>query len=147
MRYSSRKLYVIGFVIVLILLGIYLLGQKEVEAARVTVEITRSMPLAPNDPEREGLIGNVSLTKVYVKKLSAPRGSDMYMPGISVGLFRNMVMISDWTSVPLADKGVYELTVGLNQRIDKGDVVRIAVYVNDNKGDVIIGKRRDIVWG
>ncbi len=99
-----------------------------------------------NESEREGLIRDIILNKVSVKKLALPKGSEMYMPGISVALFRNRIMVSEWTSVPIRDEGVYELIVGLNQPINEGDVVSIAVYVNDGKGKVIIGKRKDVVW-
>lgn len=140
--------YLIVFLITIILFGIYLIGQEEIEAAKVTVEITKDAHNAAqfNESEREGLIGDIILNKIYVKKLASPKGSDMYMPGISVALFRNKIMISEWTSVPVKDKGMYELTIGLNQPLDKGDVVRIAVYVNDDKGNVIIGKRQNVVW-
>lgn len=146
MSIISKTLYIIIFVIAIIVSLIYLIGQKEVEAAKVTVEITKGALLQFNESERDKLIGDVSLGKVYLKKLAVPKGNDMYTPGISVGLFRNKIMISEWTSVPIHDKGLYELIVGLNQPINEGDVIRIAVYVNDNNGNVIIGKRKDVVW-
>ncbi len=146
MSILSKTLYLIIIVIAIILSVIYLIGLKEVEAAKVTVEITKGSLLQFNESEREGLIRDIILNKVFVKKLAAPKGNDMYMPGISVGLFRNKIMISEWTSVPIHDKGLYELIVGLNQPINEGDVVSIAVYVNDDKGKVIIGKRKDVVW-
>ncbi|MFZ2410774.1 MAG: hypothetical protein WAW23_04310 [Candidatus Methanoperedens sp.] len=149
MSILSKTLYIIIFVIAIILSVIYLIGLNEVEAAKVTVEITKVAPYKTarfNDTEVAELIGNISLDKIYVKKLTEPQGNNMVMPGISVGLFRNNLMVSDWTSVAIHDRGVYELTVGLRQPLKKGDVIRIAVYVNDDKGKVIIGKRRDVVW-
>jgi len=143
-----KTIYLIIFLIGVLLIGIYFAGQKEVEAAVIRVEITKDMPLnALNGSERNELIGDVSLNKVYVKKLAAPGASDMYMPGISVALFRNKMMVSEWTSVPIKDKGMYELRVGLNEKIDDGEVVSIAVYVNDERGEVVIGKKKDAVWG
>ena len=136
-------------VIFIALAGIYLSGQDEVGAARVTVEITEEPPYKTerfNESELNGLIGNISLDKIHVNKFAEPHGNDMVMPGISVGLFRNKLMVSDWTSVAVHDKGVYELIVGFRQEVNKGDVIRIAVYVNDNQGNVIIGKRKDVVW-
>lgn len=142
-----RKIvYLIIFIVVLLLISTYIVGKKEVEAAKVTVEITKTAPFnALNESERDGLIGDISLDKVQISKLQ-PKGSTMFMPGISVALFRNKIMISEWTSVPIQNKGMYELTIGLNQPLNKGDVVRIAVYVNDDTGKVIIGKRKDVVW-
>ncbi len=150
MNLFSKTLYIIIFVIIIILSGIYLIGQKEVVAAKVTVELTGDAPFTAsrfNASERDVLIGDVSLDKLYLKKLAAPKGNDMYLPGISVGLFRNKMMISEWTSVPIHDKGMYELIVGLGQPVNEGDVISIAVYVNDDKGNVVIGKRKDVVWG
>lgn len=145
----KKTLFLTVLVIVIALAGIYLSGQEEVGAARVTVEITEAAPYKTarfNNSELDGLIGNISLDKIYVNKFAEPHGNDMVMPGISVGLFRNKLMVSDWTSVAIHDRGVYELTVGLRQPVDRGDVIRIAVYVNDNNGNVIIGKRKDVVW-
>lgn len=144
-----KTLFLTVLVIVIALAGIYLFSQEEVGVASVRVEITKVAPYKAarfNDTELAGLIGNISLDKIYVKKLTEPQGNDMVMPGISVGLFRNNLMVSDWTSVAIHDRGVYELTVGLRQPLNKGDVIRIAVYVNDDKGKVIIGKRKDVVW-
>ncbi|MFA4935547.1 MAG: hypothetical protein WC568_06895 [Candidatus Methanoperedens sp.] len=140
--------YQIIFIIIIILFIIYLFGQKEDEAIKVTVEITKDVLNAAqfNESEREGLIRDIILNKVSVKKLAAPKGNDMYLPGISVALFRNRIMISEWTSVPVGERGTYELIVGLNEPVNKGDVVSIAVYVNDDKGKVIIGKKKDVVW-
>lgn len=144
-----KILFLIVLVIVIALAGIYLFSQEEVGVASVTVEITKVAPYKTarfNDTELAELIGNISLDKIYVKKLTEPQGNNMVMPGISVGLFRNNLMVSDWTSVAIHDRGVYELTVGLRQPLKKGDVIRIAVYVNDDNGKVIIGKRKDVVW-
>lgn len=143
-----KTLYLIIFISIIIV-GIYLVGQKEVEAAKVTVVLTEDAPFTAarfNDSERDELIGDISLDKIYVKKLAVPKGSDMYMPGISVALFRNRIMVSEWTSVPVRERGVYELVVGLNEPVNKGDVVSIAVYVNDERGNAVIGKRRDVGW-
>ncbi len=139
-----KKPYILIFIIIILLIVIYFIGQKETEAAKVKVEITRGAPF--NESERDFLIGDISLEKIYTKKLAVPKGNDMYMPGISVALFNNKMLISDWVSVPIQNKGVYELTVGLKQSLKKGDTVRIAVYVNDDKGKVIIGKRSDVIW-
>ncbi len=144
-----KKSYVLIFIIIILLILIYFIGQKETEAAKVTVEIKRGAPFNAahfNESERDLLIGDISLEKIYTKKLAIPKGSDMYMPGISVALFNNKMLISDWISVPIKEKGVYELTLGLKQPLKKGDIVRIAVYVNDDKGKVIIGKRSDVIW-
>lgn len=144
-----KTFHVIIFLIIILLTIIYLVGQEEVEAAKVTVEITKGSPLSAarfNESERDKLIGDVALSKVRVKKVAAPKGSDMYLPGISVGLFRDKKMISEWTSVPVKEKGIYEITLGLKQPIEKDDIIRIAVYVNDEKGNVIIGKKKDALW-
>jgi len=144
-----KTLYLIIFLIIILITGIYLIGQKEVEAVKVKVEITKDAPFTAsrfNESDRDELIGDISLDKIYVKKLAAPKGSEMYLPGISVALFRNRIMVSDWTSVPVRDRGTYELIVGLNEPVNKGDVVSIAVYVNDEKGNAVIGKRRDVGW-
>lgn len=143
-----KTLYLIIFISIIIA-GIYLVGQKEVEAAKVTVVLTGDAPFTAsryNDSEWDELIGDISLDKIYMKKLAAPKGSEMYMPGISVALFRNRIMVSEWTSVPVGDRGMYELVVGLNEPVNKGDTVSIAVYVNDERGNVVIGKRKDVVW-
>jgi hypothetical protein len=148
MRFVLKTSFLVVFLIIILLSGIYLIGKDEIEAAKVTVEITKDAVNAAqfNESEREGLIGDIALNKIYVRKLASPKGSGMDMPGISVALFRNKIPISEWASVPVRDKGIYELVVGLNQPINKGDEVSIAVYVNDDKGKMIIGKRRDVVW-
>lgn len=143
-----KLLYPVIFVTIVVLVGVYVTGVREVEAAKVTVEITRDSPFnVLNESERDGLIGSISLDKVYMKKLASPGGNEMFMPGISVGVFRDGLMVSEWVSAPVHDKGMYELTLGLNKALEKGDTLRIAVYVNDDKGNAIIGKRKDVVWG
>lgn len=149
MKFSFRILYIIIFLISIILAGIYFVNQQKVEAAKVTVEITKDGPFNAtrfNETERDELIGNISLDKVYIYKLAQPDSVDMYLPGISVGLFSNKIMISGWGSISLKNKGVHELTLGLNQPIEKGDKVRIAIYISDEEGKVIIGKRKDFIW-
>lgn len=149
LTFPMKRFYILIFVIAVMLGVIYSISQTKVEAARVTVEITKSTPFNNtrlNESERDELIGDISLNKMYINKLAQPKGNYMSMPGISVGLFRNKVMVSEWTSVPVKDKGTYELTLGLNQPLKKGDIVRIAVYVNDEKGKTVIGKRIDTVW-
>lgn len=142
-----KTIYLIAFVIIILLISSYFVGQNEVEAAKVRIEITKDIPFnSLSESERTELIGNISLEKVYVKKLASPGASDMYMPGISVALFRNKMMISEWTSLPIKEKGIYELIVGLNQPVNRGDVISVAVYVNDNKGKAVVGKRKDAEW-
>lgn len=142
-----RKIaYPIIFIVIVLLISTYIVGKEKVEAAKVTVEITKNAPFnALNESERDELIGDISLNKVHISKLQ-PKGSEMSMPGISVALFRNKIMISKWTSVPIKDKGIYELIVGLDQPVDRGDIISIAVYVNDDRGKVVIGKRKDAEW-
>lgn len=149
MKQSLKTLFLIILVISIVLLGVYIVGQKETEVAKVTVEITKGAPYNIsrfNESERDELIGNITLNSVYISKFAEPKGNDMQLPGISVGLFSKKMMISEWTSVSLKDKGIYELTLGLKKPVNKSDVIRIAVYVNDDKGKVIIGKRKDIIW-
>lgn len=146
MRLYIKRIFIF---ILLILLSIYLIGQREVESAKVKVEITKGGPYEKayfNESNSGELIGNISIESVYVNKIKEPKGNDMHLPGISVGLFNNKKMISEWTSAPLNNEGTYELLVGLNQPVEKGATIRIAVYVNDNKGNVIIGKRKDLIW-
>ena len=146
MRLYIKRIFIF---ILLILLSIYLIGQRDVEVAKVKVEITKAGPYEKayfNESDREDLIGNISIERVSVNKIKEPKGNDMHLPGISVGLFKNKIMISEWTSVPLNNEGTYELLVGFNQPVEDGATIRIAVYVNDNKGNVIIGKRKDLLW-
>ena len=144
-----KNWYLIIFIIIILLIGIYLGGQNETEAAKVTIEITKdpsSIENQLNDSELEEIIGNIYLNKIFINKLTEPKGNDMIMPGLSVGLFSNKMMVSEWYSVPLNDNRTYEITLGLTQSINKGDIINIAVYINDNEGNVIIGKKKDVIW-
>lgn len=144
-----KNWHLIIFIITILLIGIYLGGQNETEAAKVTIEITKdpsSIENQLNDSELEDIIGNIYINKIFINKLVEPKGNDMIMPGLSVGLFSNKMMVSEWYSVPLNDNRTYEVTLGLTQSINKGDIINIAVYINDNEGNVIIGKRKDVIW-
>lgn len=144
-----KNWHLIIFIIGILLIGIYLGGQNEIEAAKVTIKITKdpsSIENQLNDSELEDIIGNIYLNKIFINKLTEPKGNYMIMPGLSVGLFSNKMMVSEWYSVPLNDNRTYVITLGLTQSINKGDIINIAVYINDNEGNVIIGKRKDVIW-
>lgn len=147
---SLKTLFSVLILITIIILGIYLINLKEVEVAKVTVGITRSEPFTVshlNESEKNELIGDIYLNKIEMSKLAAPFGNDMQMPGISVALYDEKgYVLSEWVSVHIKDKGLYELKIGLSRHVLKGESIRLAVYVNDEKGNVVIGKKKIVTW-
>ncbi len=140
-------LIILFFIISIILIGISFFSKHTQEVAKVTIEITRGKPYnSLNESQLDELIGNISLTKVDKNVFEVKENTDMFKPGISVGLFKNMRIASGWVSVPLKDPGTYDLYIKFNQPVKKGETIRIAVYVNDENGRSIIGKRKDIIW-
>jgi hypothetical protein len=147
---SLKTVFSVIILISIILLAIYSIALHEVEAAKVIVEITRSEPFAAsgfNDSEKDELIGDVSLHKINMRKLAVPDGNDMQMPGISATLSDDEgYVLGEWISIGIKEKGVYELDIGLTRPVMKGERIRVAVYVNDEKGNVVVGKKKTVVW-
>lgn len=148
---SSLKTFIpIIIVLSIIIFAIYSIALHEVEVAKVTVELTNSGSFTAsrfNDSEKDGLIGDISIHKTTTSKLAAPKGNEMQMPGISVALYdENGYVLTEWVSAAIKDKGVYELELGLKRHIETGEIIRIAVYVNDEKGNVVVGKRQVVNW-
>lgn len=149
MKIKSNIILIIIFLIVLILIGILYISTTKIEVAKVTVEITKEKPYNTNNLNGsylDNLIGNISIRKEYINVFQAKESTDMFKPGINIGLFQNKRIISGWVSIPLEDRGIYDIYLKLNQPVEKGETIRIAVYVNDEKGNSIIGKRQDIIW-
>ena len=147
---SLKTLFPIIIVLSIVIFAIYSIALHEVEVAKVTVELTNSEPFTVsrfNDSEKDELIGDISIHKTITSKLGAPKGNEMQMPGISVALYDEKgYILTEWVSAAIKDKGVYELELGLNRHVENGEIIRVAVYVNDEKGNVVIGKRQVVTW-
>jgi len=82
-------------------------------------------------------IDNMTAYLVPVSKISEPKGTKLFTPGVVVKIFQNQDDISDWASVPYTGNGTYNIPVGLWKYPKKGEFVLINVRLVDPVGNDI----------
>lgn len=80
-------------------------------------------------------IDNLTAILVPTTKVSEPKGTELFTPGILVVPLMEGKMIGYWTSVPYNGTGTYELDIGLTQYPKKGDWVVINIRYLDVGGE------------
>lgn len=137
MKRFNKMLLVIGVIMALSLVLFYYLGQKaEGTVLKVQVVVKGDINSAT--------IEDITAHLERVNKISEPKGTPLFTPGVTVVVVQNMQMIGEWTSVPYSRTGVYNLTVGLTQYPKPGETVRVVVRVIDANAQNLAVIAKDI---
>ncbi len=115
----------------LLLGGLFFTARKDAVYMDVKLNLTR---LEGTDVPR---IDNLTASLVPIQKVSEPRGTNIFSPGLVALPLQNDQVIGYWTSVPYNGTGNYDLKVGLTRYPKKGDQVLINLRILDSNGTEI----------
>lgn len=101
--------------------GIFFASREDAVYINVRVNLTQL-----NDTPVPRL-ENLTAFLVPTTKVSEPKGTEMFTPGIIVAPYKDSEIIGYWTSVPYNGTGTYNLKIGLKKYPKKGDLVLINI--------------------
>jgi hypothetical protein len=125
---TSVRYIVILILLIAVIAGIFFTTREDAVYIKVSVNLTQL-----NDTPVPR-IDNLTAILVPTTKVSEPKETDLFAPGILVVPFKNATMIGYWTSVPYNGTGTYNLNVGLTEYPKKGDEVLINIRFLDANG-------------
>ncbi|VVB97785.1 Uncharacterised protein [uncultured archaeon] len=128
-----KNLLLLVVIVGIIAGGILYTTRNDAEYINVRINLTQF------DNNSAPTIDNMTAFLVPTTKVSEPKGTQLFTPGIVVKIFQNdetgtTMDISDWTSVPYTGNGTYNLPVGLWKYPKQGEFVLINVRLVDAEG-------------
>ena len=135
------------FMVILLILAIG--GLFSISLKKDTPVLTVNVTLAPpSDGDSSRIISHVDATLSFARRMEIPGNTPLSMPGITVLVIQNMHEVSGWysTSIPKSGSiyGNYSLTVGLTDKFDPNQPVRVLTRVVDPNGIDLSVKAVDI---
>jgi hypothetical protein len=124
----ARNLILLVVIVGIIAGGIFYVTRQDAEYINVQLNLTQY------EINHVPTIDNMTAYLVPVSKISEPKGTQMFLPGVTVKIIQNGEDISDWTSVPYTGNGTYKIPVGLWKYPKKGEFVVISVILVDPVG-------------
>ncbi len=127
-----KNLLLLVMVVGIIAGGIFYTARNDAEYINVRMNLTQF------DNNSAPRIDNMTAFLVPVSKISEPKGTQAFTPGIIIKIFQNQegitTDISDWVSVPYNGNGTYNMAVGLYKYPKPGEFVLINVRLIDAEG-------------
>lgn len=114
-----KNIVILMLLIGIVMAGIFFAAREDVAYINVQINLTE---LENGTPPR---VDNLTAILVPVTKVSEPKGTGLYLPGLVVLPLQNGEMIGPWTSVPYTGNGTYNIKAGLVKYPKKGEFVLI----------------------
>lgn len=123
-----RNLILLVVIVGIIAGGILYTARNDAEYINVRLNMTQF------DNNSAPRIDNMTAFLVPVPKISEPKATQAFTPGIVVMIFQNQEQMSGWTSVPYTGNGTYNIAVGLFKYPKAGEWVLINIRLVDAEG-------------